>query len=164
MKVIVCDAGPIIHLYEAKVLKLLKKAGSVYIPDYVYREAVNEIDLARSWPNWLQIIQLTNPEKEEAKFWAKIGDFHYGESEAFVLARKMNADWLLTDDAAARFFASLSGIEVHGSLGLVLWNAAQRYIKRDEAEKALTNLKNSSLWLSTAVYSEARQALQDMGL
>jgi len=53
------------------------------------------------------------------------GGLHDGEAEALVLARKKRADWFLTDDAATRLFVSLLGIEVHGSLGIVLWNAAK---------------------------------------
>ncbi|MBI5677636.1 MAG: hypothetical protein HZC52_03920 [Planctomycetes bacterium] len=33
MNPIVCDTGPILHLQEAGLLELLKKAGDVYIPE-----------------------------------------------------------------------------------------------------------------------------------
>ncbi|MDO8785615.1 MAG: hypothetical protein Q7J12_05295, partial [Syntrophales bacterium] len=32
MKAIVCDAGPIIHLYEARCLPLLKQTGNLFLP------------------------------------------------------------------------------------------------------------------------------------
>ena len=94
--------------------------------------------------------------------WAKTGDLHVGEADAFVLARMQKADWLLTDDSAARLFASLLGLEVHGSLGVVLWNAAKGNLSRREAEQALSKLEQSSLWLSTKIFEEARKALIDM--
>ncbi len=43
-----------------------------------------------------------------------------GEAEAIALARSLHADWLLTDDAEARVVAQLAGLEVHGSLGVLL--------------------------------------------
>jgi predicted nucleic acid-binding protein len=46
-----------------------------------------------------------------------------GEIEAILLARAVNADWLLTDDAGARLVAAFLGLEVHGSLGVILWAA-----------------------------------------
>ena len=94
--------------------------------------------------------------------WQAAGGFHAGEAEAIVLARQKKADWFLTDDAATRLFVSLLGIEVHGSLGIVLWSAAHRYLNRKETEAALKRLEQSSLWLSAKIYQEARQALDDI--
>jgi len=38
----------------------------------------------------------------------------------------------LTDDAAARLFAATLGMEVHGSLGVVLWNVARRHLDQEQ--------------------------------
>jgi len=70
------------------------------------------------------------------------------KAEALVLARQKKADWFPTDDAATRLFVSLLGIEVHGSLGIILWNAAHGHSNRKETEEALNRLEHSSLWLS----------------
>jgi len=68
-----------------------------------------------------------------------------GEAQALALAAQVKADWFLTDDAAARVVASQQGIEVHGSLGVVLWAAATGHLGRGEAEAALKALAGSSL-------------------
>jgi predicted nucleic acid-binding protein len=94
--------------------------------------------------------------------WKEAGDLHTGEAEALVLARRHKADWFLTDDSTARLFVSLLGMEVHGSLGVILWNAAHRHLSRAETEEALTGLEASSLWLSARIYEEARQSLDDI--
>jgi predicted nucleic acid-binding protein len=83
-----------------------------------------------------------------------------GEAEAIALAKQVAADWLLTDDAAARLFASALGVEVHGSLGILLWAAAAGHLDRIKAEAALSGLAASSLWISRRVLEEARSALQ----
>jgi hypothetical protein len=44
MSVIVCDAGPIIHLYEARCLPLLKRTGNIFLPHRVYQEARQALD------------------------------------------------------------------------------------------------------------------------
>jgi predicted nucleic acid-binding protein len=77
-----------------------------------------------------------------------------------ALARQIGADWFLTDDAAARLLASALGIEVHGSLGILLWAAAVGHLGRIEAEAALSRLAASSLWVSGRVLEEARSALR----
>ncbi len=74
----------------------------------------------------------------------------------------MNADWFLTDDERARLLGKQLGLEVHGSLGVVFWTAAVRLIERKEAEEVIERLANSSLWVSAAVLSEARLALNEL--
>lgn len=85
-----------------------------------------------------------------------------GEAEAIALARQITADWLLTDDAAARLFAEELGIEVHGSLGIVLWATAIGHLERPAAEQALAQLASSSLWISRRTLAEARAALHEI--
>jgi len=162
MRVIVCDAGPIIHLYEAHCLPLLSRTGNLFLPHRVHLEVQASIHMGKQWPGWLQVIRLAGNEQSEAGVWQAARGLHAGEAEALVLARQKKADWFLTDDAATRLFVSMLGIEVHGSLGVVLWSAAKRYITRKETEEALNRLEQSSLWLSKEIYEEARKALDDM--
>lgn len=159
MRTIVCDAGPIIHLNEARCLTLLKPTGDLFLPPRVYDEIHVALDLKDPWPEWLQVETLPPHEQKEARIWKESGDLHDGEAEALVLARRKNADWFLTDDSTTRLFVSLLGMEVHGSLGVILWNAAHRRLSREETEQALVGLEASSLWLSARIYREARQSL-----
>ena len=84
---------------------------------------------------------------------------HGGEAEAPALAIELKADWFLTDDAAARLLAESLGLEVRGSLGVVLWAAATRQVGKEEAESLLAGLEWSSVWMSQRVRDEARTAL-----
>ena len=76
-----------------------------------------------------------------------------------MLAKRINATWFLTDDTEARIFASVSGIEVHGSLGIVLWLAAMGHLDYYAAKSAIDKLSKTSLWISKAILSQAYQAL-----
>ena len=164
MRTIVCDAGPIIHLYEARCLRLLRQTGNLYLPQRVFNEVQTTLQMKEPWPEWLQVISLSPHEQKEAGVWKKSGDIHDGEAEALVLARRKKADWFLTDDSTTRLFVSLLGLEVHGSLGVILWNAAHKHLSRAETEESLNGLEASSLWLSPKIYQEARQSLDDMNL
>jgi predicted nucleic acid-binding protein len=108
------------------------------------------------------VTQLDSGPALEARSWQQAGLLHYGEAQAIALARQLGADWLLTDDAAARLLAQSLGLEVHGSLGLVLWAAATRRLSRTEAESALGRLARSSLWVSPSVLLAAKAALEQM--
>lgn len=162
MRTIVCDAGPIIHLYEAHCLVLLRQTGNLYLPQRVFNEVQTILQMEEPWPEWLRVVSLSPHEQKEAGIWKESGDLHAGEAEALVLARRKKADWLLTDDSTTRLFVSLLGMEVHGSLGVILWNAAHKHLSRAETEQALNGLEASSLWLSHGIYQEARQSLDDI--
>ena len=106
--------------------------------------------------------ELTASYKIEAEAWQQAGLLESGEAEAVSLARQVKAHWLLTDDAAARLFAQTLGIEVHGSVGIVLWAAATGRLTRADTEAALDRLAQSSLWVSHKVLAEAKAALNQL--
>jgi predicted nucleic acid-binding protein len=75
-------------------------------------------------PAWIRVASLSDPYGRDAAAWQQAGLLDHGEAEAVALARQMSAQWFLTDDAAARLFAQSLGVEVHGSLGVVLWGGS----------------------------------------
>lgn len=163
MKRVVCDTGPLLHLREAGSLDVLREAGQVLIPPRVEAETA-ALDAAwhRERPPWVEIASLQESYQTQASDWIKAGLLHAGEAEALALANQLRADWLLTDDTAARVLALHEGLEVHGSLGVILWAAAMGHFDRQTAEGALDALSRSSLWLSSRILAEAREALGEI--
>jgi predicted nucleic acid-binding protein len=158
---IVSNTGPLLHLYEASSLNLLEHAGTVTIPTAVDREMVQHV---REWhtraPQWITVTPVRALYALQAMEWQQSGLLEAGEAEAIALARQLSATWLLTDDAAARVFATAIGVEVHGSLGIVLWAAARGHLSHEEAVAALDRLARSSLWVSPRILAESRAALE----
>jgi len=107
----------------------------------------------------IRVLPLGDSYSREAEDWCNAGLVDRAEAQAIALARQIQADVFLTDDAAARLLATTLGLQARGSLGVVLWLAGQRKISRSEAEKHLENLSHSSLWVSARVMAEARIAL-----
>ncbi len=56
MNIVVCDAGPIIHLHQARILSLLKNMGEILLPHSVSIEVQAVTDIALSWPEWLRVV------------------------------------------------------------------------------------------------------------
>lgn len=163
MRRIVSNTGPLLHLSETGALDLLSRTGEVHIPRTVDTEIMqHDPDWQKRRPEWITVDELTVPHDQEATSWQQVGLLDAGEAEAVALARQLNAQWLLTDDAAARLFAQALGIEVHGSLGIVLWAAAVGHLNRSDAEATLDRLAQSSLWISRKVLTEAKTALNQL--
>jgi predicted nucleic acid-binding protein len=163
MKIVVCDTGPILHLREAGLLNLLERAGKVAIPKGVDRE-LSELD--GSWrdlkPSWISVEVLSEKEVSDAIALHGTGFLGMGEAEAVIMAKNLKADWFLTDDTAARTFANMIGLEVHGSLGVILWAAAVGYLRHGEAKVGIEKLAHSSLWISENILEKAYKALEEL--
>lgn len=154
---VVCDTGPLVHLHEAELTHLLRPVGRVTIPTGVAAETSRLVPSLQL--DWIETHPLAPDTAAEATGWEHAGILDCGEAQAIALARQLGSDWLLTDDAAARLIAQGLGLEVHGSLGVVLWAAAVGHLDRAGATTALDALARSSLWISARVLTEARAAL-----
>ncbi|MBN2443575.1 MAG: hypothetical protein JXJ04_19605 [Spirochaetales bacterium] len=162
MTIIICDAGPVIHLRETNLLHLLNSLGEIYVPKTVFQEICLNVDIKNEWPEWIKIKELSESEQREATVLTRIADLHRGEAESFILARKMEARMLLTDDTSAMFYAKLINLEVHGSLGIVIWNVGNDYIDKEEGIRAIKTLSGSSLWISEKIVQEAIDAIKSI--
>jgi predicted nucleic acid-binding protein len=138
---------------------LFQQAGGILIPPAVNLELERQITGWNSL-DWLSIHQLENEHAKNAQSWVRTDQLDPGEAEAIGLALQMKADWLLTDDAQARRFAERLALEVHGSVGLLLWAIAAGHLNnRGQAHAALDALTSSSLWISKRVLREARKTI-----
>lgn len=157
----VADTGPVLHLVEAGAMHLLPLLGEVVVPPAVLAE-LRQFPATTSLPSNLQIVPLSSSAEATAEDWGKAGLVHRGEAQAIALARQIEADYLLTDDAAARLLSTSLGLRARGSLGIILWLAGQRRIGTATASVFLDRLTATSLWVSPKIMAEARAALQDM--
>lgn len=158
-RIIVCDTGPLLHLSEVGAAHLLSLAGRVLIPPLVATEFEAN---AQGWnpPQWVQVIALEKSGQRKAERWMRTEHIHSGEAEAIGLALQEHADWLLTDDAIARQFAESLGLDVHGSIGILLWSMATGVVQEKElALQLMDQLARSSLWISDRVLQEAYKAI-----
>lgn len=160
MRIVICDTGPLLHLSEANALHLLHLAGEVIIPPVVAKE-FEQNSPTEKLPDWIHIKSLNGSYDEKAMGWSRKIDA--GEAAAIALALQEQAEWLLSDDAKARQFAEALDLEVHGSIGLLLWAVATGHIsKRDDAFNLLNALANSSLWISDHVLRQAHKAIDKL--
>ncbi len=167
-EMIVSNSGPLIHLARIDRLKLLKELfGEVIIPFEVRIEVVD-----RGKEEGMADAFLIESEVENG--WIvtekgggnKVGDIaesagiDIGEAAAIMFARRKKCP-VLIDDLAARRFAIGLGLEVVGSIGVLIRCARVKTISKSEALEALEKL-GMVMWLSIDVYEDARKIIDQM--
>lgn len=157
--IVICDAGPIIHLDELNCLELLKFP-RILIPEIVF----TEISKYRSihFDNFPELEIVPNPTiSKETQASASLYNLHQGEIAAITLARSHQNSILLTDDNAARLYASTSGIKVHGTIGILLRAYKLNLKTKDEIIEITQNIKKlSTLHIKNQLIEETIQAIK----
>lgn len=118
---VICDAGPLIHLDELRCLSLLQDFDEVQVPQAVWDE------VRRHRPSALRrrSVKLTRV-KTLPDATADLLELSHtflldgGEVAALSLMQENPHAILLTDDAAARLVAQRLDYQVHGTIGIVL--------------------------------------------
>lgn len=146
-RLVVADTGPLIHLAQTDVLSFLELTGEVLVPRTVLDELergptdISELDFA--------------VEGADIDVESVYPHLDSGETAALVVCTERDAI-LLTDDLDARNTATDEGIEVHGSVGVVLYGYSQGALSADVAERTLRELKqDTNLYLSTPLIEHA---------
>jgi predicted nucleic acid-binding protein len=121
IRVVVCDAGPLIHLDELGCLNLLTDFSDVLVPAKVWAEVGRHrpgVVSQRSVP-FHQVEAGTELSPDLAAI-AQLFALDAGELEALQVVREHSADLLLSDDTAARLAAQSLSIPVHGTVGILV--------------------------------------------
>src|SRR6266568_937707 len=101
--VVVCDAGPLIHLDQLGCIELLADFPQVLVPDAVWEE-VNRHRPSALGPSAVRLMRTSAPVRLTAELEAlsRLLSLHRGEQEALQVAEAHAGCLLLTDDTAAR--------------------------------------------------------------
>lgn len=162
-RVVVCDAGPLIHLDELGCVDLLDGFQEVLVPAAVRVEVLRHRPLALAVAGVPFVsVSPSTPLPPDLDALARTLPLHLGEREALQIARERHADLLLTDDSGARLAARNLGIPVHGTLA-ILFRAIRRGRKTGfEVAALLRSLPSvSSLHVKTSLLNEFIQQAEN---
>lgn len=138
---VVCDAGPLIHLDELNCLDLLADFSRVVVPNVVWREV--ELHRPTALDQKTIRLEILKPrEKPSAELISlhRLLALHAGEVQALQLAQELAADFLLTDDSAARLAAKTLHVSAHGTIGILLRAIRRRQRTPEEILNVLNAL------------------------
>lgn len=152
---VVSNAGPLIALARIERLDLLEELfGAVVIPPAVYAEVTCNPNLPGAYvleqASWLVVHEVSDQVAvQRLRFWLDAG-----ESEAIALAQELGA-LLLMDERRGRAAATALGLQVTGTVGILL--AAKRRGYVSAVLPLLNALLAAGIRLSPRLYEEARR-------
>ena len=148
--IVVSDTSPLSNLFVIGRLDLLQKLYSrIIVPGAVMDELLElekrGVDLtAIKSASWIEIKLLPSREMVDEL----LLQVDLGEAEAIILAKSLQADWLLIDETKGRNIAKLQGLHIIGLLGVILQAKNKGYV---------TNVKD----LLNELVSKARFRVSD---
>lgn len=156
---VVADAGPLIYLSAVGQLELLRRLHDrVLVPRVVFEEVVERgaglpgsLEVAQA--NWLEILSVaaTDPILQTL-----LTTLDAGEAAALALARRENADLVLIDERRGRAAARRLGLQVQGTLGVLV--RAKRAGTIEKAEPLLRALLDAGFWISDQMIRRTLEA------
>ena len=161
---VVCDAGPLIHLDQLDCLDLLADFSRVVVPDVVWREVEHHRPTALDQKT-IRLERLKPREEPSAELISlhRLLALHAGEVQALQLAQELSADLLLTDDTAARLAARTLQVSAHGTLGVLLRAIRRRQRTPEEILNVLNALPvRSSLHIKRDLLDEIIREVEDL--
>ncbi len=124
--IVVCDAGPLIHLDQIDQLDLLRDFSSICIPQQVAYEVARHRPRVPLSSLLIAIEEIEVSVDEPFRVLSRALALDLGEQAALTLARSLQPGCLvLTDDAAARLAAQFLDLPSFGTLG-VLFRSIRR--------------------------------------
>lgn len=156
---IVADSSPVIILAKQGLLELFKKCfQKLIIPQSVYEEILQK--------NTPEAIALTKAIKDKWIFVEKVAinpilkteKIGQGEKEAISLALK-HKSILIIDDDSAKKYASIFGVEAHGTLYIVYIAFIKNLIRRNDALNVLKNMIADGFYISAEIYNKFYELL-----
>ncbi|NUM52696.1 MAG: DNA-binding protein [Candidatus Hydrogenedentes bacterium] len=160
--VVICDAGPLIHLDELNALDLLADFDRILAPNSFCSEVRRHRPTVFTQKS--VSIRCVAPPESAASAAVRLGrllSLHQGEIDALALAKSTENSLLLTDDNAARLAATNLSIRVHGTLGVLLRAVRRGQRSRSAAVELLHDIPfRTTLHIKRDLLLDAIKALE----
>ena len=125
---VIANTTPLIALANINRLELLRELyGTIIVPQAVIDEIIREPAKQRVRnAAWIKVEAIRDPSQKDF-FRARL---HAGEVEVMILAREQKADLVIMDDDAAKKTAKFLGLNVTGTLGILLKAKTEGYLEK----------------------------------
>ena len=149
---VVINASPLVLLSKIDLLYLLNKLfDAVYIPHAVLKE-IQDIDKVETKVNLSEISFIPLEISNKIAVRGLLGRLHIGEVEVMIGAIEKGIVTVVMDERTARNKAKQLGLEITGTLGILL-KARKRGLIEDMGQE-ITKLKNAGMYLSDNIVKQ----------
>ena len=153
---VISDTTPIISLLKINRIDLLKTLyEEVFVPKAVYDELTSnalfdEEATIVTQADFLNVIEVKDRLLvENILMWSGLD---LGESEAIACYKQINADLLLIDEKRGRSVAREKGLNIIGTIGILLDAYQSKTITKEEALSYATILRDTNRRISNSLY------------
>lgn len=164
---IVSNSSPLIYLAKLKRLMLLKELfKEVAIPQEVYDEVVilgkegkftDAFAIERAvHEKWLYVEKSTL----NTTYSSLAGEIDAGEIAAILLAKQKRASLVLIDDASARTIAHSFGLNVKGTVFVLLRAYKNKMLTKDEVRRLMAQLVAEGFRISQELYASVLEEIE----
>lgn len=105
--------------------------------------------------NWLKVVRVSNQITVDILSYS----LDPGEAEVLALAYQLKPDFVIIDELKGRKMANYLGIDVIGTLGLLLMSKELKIIA--EVKPLMQQLKKKGIWISNKLYDEVLRLAQE---
>ena len=161
--IIVSNTTPLIAFSSLQKFDLLNKLfGKLYIAEAVYHEATiankekDNLACEIAQADWIQTVKV----KDRLAVDVLLDELDLGEAETIVLAKEINADWVLMDEKKGRRKLTQLGLAKIGTVGLLV--KAKEIGLLAEIKPEIKALTETSFNLSNSVINTILQQANEL--
>jgi predicted nucleic acid-binding protein len=150
---VIPDTSPLILLAKIERLELLTLLyDEIVVPSAVYREVQAKSGSgAEGIHQWRRQYDIPSTKVDASQLARISADLGPGERSAIASACERNADLVILDDQEGRRVAQAHGVEVTGTVGVLVEARSAGHI--DSFRDELDRLLEAGLWMSEAFYN-----------
>ena len=162
--IVISDTTPIISLIKINQLELLNHMfGDVQVPDAVYEELISNSRFQSEAEQILRAEYITKVVVEDKKSVAllrRATGLDAGESEAIILSDEIKADLLLMDELKGRQVAKQMGLNIMGTIGILMTAFEEKLLSADEIEQCAEVLRSNGRHISDRLYEQLMEKIR----
>lgn len=163
--IVVADTTPLISLTKIGRLNLVHQLfGEIQIPNAVFEELVYNTKFPEESrqireSSFIKKVSIKNTKAVELL--RRSSGLDVGESEAIILSDMVNASVLLMDEVKGRQIAKQMGIQIMGTIGMLLAAYKEQLLSKEEILDCIEILKTTGRHISSKLYEQLLEKICD---
>ena len=162
--IVISDTTPIISLLKINHLELLNCLfGDVQIQEVVYEELTSNVKFQKEAEKILSekyIKRVVVEDKKSVTLLRRATGLDAGESEAIILSDKIKADLLLMDELKGRQVAKQMGLNIMGTVGILITAFDEELLSVEEIEQCIDVLQSNGRHISEKLYEQLMEKIR----